>query len=60
MDDFSNFINELANAEQPTCNFENPEDCENCGSQSVTIVNPFEVRLVFAVAPAPDGGAAGV
>ena len=26
------FINELENKEQPTCNIENPEDCEACGS----------------------------
>jgi hypothetical protein len=32
MDDFAAFIDSLANAEQPTCNLENPEDCEACGS----------------------------
>lgn len=26
------FINELENQEQPTCNLENPEECEACGS----------------------------
>ena len=30
--DFADFIDELANAEQPTCNIDNPEDCEACGS----------------------------
>lgn len=29
---FDDFINELENKEQPTCNIENPEDCEACGS----------------------------
>ena len=32
MDDFAAFVNELENAEQPTCNLENPEECEACGS----------------------------
>ena len=27
-----NFINDLENQEQPTCNIDNPEDCEACGS----------------------------
>ena len=27
-DSFDDFINELENKEQPTCNIENPEDCE--------------------------------
>lgn len=31
-DSFDDFINELENKEQPTCNIENPEDCEACGS----------------------------
>ena len=31
-DDFENFVNQLAEAEQPVCNLENPEDCEACGS----------------------------
>jgi len=30
--DFENFVNELENKEQPTCNLENPEECEACGS----------------------------
>lgn len=29
---FESFVNELENAEQPTCNLENPEECEACGS----------------------------
>ncbi len=32
MEDFEDFIKELENKEQPTCNIENPEDCEACGS----------------------------
>jgi hypothetical protein len=31
-DDFEDFVNTLEQAEQPTCNFDNPEDCEACGS----------------------------
>jgi hypothetical protein len=31
-DSFENFVNELENKEQPTCNIENPDDCEACGS----------------------------
>jgi hypothetical protein len=31
-DSFDDFINELENKEQPTCNIENPEDCEACGA----------------------------
>jgi hypothetical protein len=31
-EDFNDFVNELENKEQPTCNIENPEDCEACGS----------------------------
>lgn len=31
-DSFSDFIKELEEKEQPTCNLENPEDCEACGS----------------------------
>lgn len=31
-DDFNDFIKELENQVQPTCNIENPEDCEACGS----------------------------
>jgi hypothetical protein len=30
--DFEDFVNELENKDQPTCNIENPEDCEACGS----------------------------
>jgi len=30
--DFEDFVNELTNAEQPSCNLENPEECEACGS----------------------------
>jgi len=29
---FEEFIKELENKEQPTCNLENPEECEACGS----------------------------
>ncbi len=32
MEDFESFVSELESAEQPTCNFENPSDCEACGS----------------------------
>jgi hypothetical protein len=31
-DSFADFVNELEKAPQPTCNLENPEDCEACGS----------------------------
>ena len=31
-DTFEDFINELEEKEQPTCNLENPEECEACGS----------------------------
>jgi len=31
-DGFEDFVNELENKEQPTCNLENPEECEACGS----------------------------
>jgi hypothetical protein len=30
--DFEDFVNELENKEQPTCNIDNPEDCEACGA----------------------------
>jgi hypothetical protein len=30
--DFEEFVNELENKDQPTCNLENPEECEACGS----------------------------
>ena len=29
---FDSWINVLEEEEQPTCNIENQEDCENCGS----------------------------
>jgi hypothetical protein len=29
---FDSWLNELEDGDQPTCNVENPEDCENCGS----------------------------
>jgi len=31
-DSFNDFVKELEEQEQPTCNLENPEDCEACGS----------------------------
>lgn len=31
-DDFADFVKELEQKEQPTCNLDNPEDCEACGS----------------------------
>jgi len=31
-DSFNDFVNELEQAEQPSCNIDNPEDCEACGS----------------------------
>jgi len=31
-DSLDSFISELENQEQPTCNIENPEDCEACGA----------------------------
>jgi len=30
--DFEQFIKDLEEKEQPTCNLENPEECEACGS----------------------------
>jgi len=33
-DGFEDFIDELENKEQPTCNLENPEECEACGSSA--------------------------
>lgn len=30
--DFGSWLNELEEAPQPTCNIDNPEDCEACGS----------------------------
>lgn len=29
---FDNWLNELEEQKQPTCNIDNPEDCEACGS----------------------------
>lgn len=29
---FDNWLNELEEAKQPTCNINNPDDCETCGS----------------------------
>mgnify|MGYP003110178988 CR=1 FL=1 len=26
------FVDELSDQDQPTCNIDNPEDCEACGS----------------------------
>jgi hypothetical protein len=31
-DSFADFVDELENMEQPSCNIDNPEDCEACGS----------------------------
>ena len=31
--DFEDFIDELTNQDQPTCNIDNPDDCEACGSK---------------------------
>ena len=31
-DSFADFVNELTNQNQPTCNLENPEECDSCGS----------------------------
>jgi len=30
--EFEDWVNDLEQANQPTCNIENPEQCENCGS----------------------------
>jgi len=30
--DFDAWLNELEEQEQPTCDIENPDDCEACGS----------------------------
>ena len=32
INDFSGWLENLEEGEQPTCNIDNPEDCENCGS----------------------------
>jgi len=29
---FGDWVNELEKQDQPTCNIDNPEDCEACGS----------------------------
>jgi hypothetical protein len=29
---FGDWVNDLEKQEQPTCNLDNPEDCEACGS----------------------------
>jgi hypothetical protein len=31
-DSFSGWLNDLEGQDQPTCNIENQEDCEACGS----------------------------
>jgi|TARA_B110000093_G_scaffold150359_1_gene164274 hypothetical protein len=31
-DGFNNFIKEMEEKEQPTCNIDNQEDCDSCGS----------------------------
>jgi hypothetical protein len=31
-DSFGGWLEELEKAPQPTCNIDNPEDCEACGS----------------------------
>ena len=31
-DSFADFVDELENMEQPSCNIDNPEDCEACGA----------------------------
>lgn len=31
-DDFSDWVGQLEEAEQPVCNIENQDDCEACGS----------------------------
>ena len=30
--DWDNFLKDLEEAPQPTCNIENPEACDSCGS----------------------------
>jgi hypothetical protein len=30
--EFDDWLEQLEEAKQPTCNIENPEDCEACGS----------------------------
>ena len=36
---FDNWLNDLEEAPQPTCNIDNPEDCEACGSQCMSVSN---------------------
>ena len=31
-DEMNDYIKQLEEKEQPTCNIENPEECEHCGS----------------------------
>lgn len=31
-DSLEDFVDELTKQDQPTCNIDNPEDCEACGS----------------------------
>jgi hypothetical protein len=31
-DGFEDFVDELTNQKQPSCNIDNPDDCEACGS----------------------------
>lgn len=30
--EFEDFVDELTNKAQPSCNLDNPEECEACGS----------------------------
>lgn len=32
MASLDDFINELENVQQPTCNIDNPDECTSCGS----------------------------
>lgn len=31
-DDFNDWVSELEEAPQPTCNIDDPENCDSCGS----------------------------
>jgi|TARA_B110000977_G_C10942225_1_gene441314 hypothetical protein len=31
-DSFNDFVKEMEEKEQPTCNIDNQEDCDSCGS----------------------------
>jgi len=31
-EEMNDYIKQLEEKEQPTCNIENPEECENCGA----------------------------